>query len=360
MFFAVLPAHAQRAANAPPSSEDQTARQFNRRLEQSRTQLARKSQPAIDQYRIGPDDLLDISVFEAPEMNCTSRVSANGDISMQLLGQVKAAGLTPQGLESVIEELLRRTYMKNPHVTVFVRELQSHPVSVVGAVKMPGVFQIRGAKTVIEMLSMAQGLADDAGDTVLIMRGGAASGTEGSPIQASGQSGGAAVARSRGQAFRDGGVNSSTQASQSKIVEINLKSLLESTNPALNVLVYPGDIVKVTRAGIVYVVGDVKKPGGFALKSNESISVLQAVALAEGMTRTSAKSRARIIRTDLTTGKRVEIPVDLGKILASKAPDPLLQPKDIVFIPDSSAKSAFYRGAEAVLYTATGVVIYRR
>ncbi len=349
----MLPAQAQSPAAGRNSSQEQTAQELNQRLEQTRKQLAGKSQSADGQYRIGPDDLLDITVFEAPEMNSTSRVSANGEISMQLLGPVKAAGLTPQGLESVLEELLRRTYMKDPHVGVFVREVQSHPVSVVGAVKMPGVFQIRGTKTVIEMLSMAQGLADDAGDTVLIVRGAASSGAGNSYVPVSAQGTGAQVVRSSG-------ANSSTQASQTKIEEINLKGLLESANPALNAPVYPGDIVKVTRAGIVYVVGEVKKPGGFTLKSNENISVLQALALAEGLTRTSAKSQARIIRTDLKTQRRVEIPVDLGKILGSKAPDPLLQPKDIVFIPDSSAKSAFYRGMEAVLSTATGVVIYRR
>ncbi len=146
---------------------------------------------------------------------------------------------------------------------------------------------------------------------------------------------------------------------QPEIAEVNLKSLLESDDPAFNIPVHPGDIVKVARAGIVYVVGEVKKPGGFVLRSNENITVLQALALAEGPTRTSLKSQARIIRTDQNTNKRIEIPVDLGKILASKAPDPLLQPKDIIFVPDSSAKSAFYRGAEAVVSTATGVAIYR-
>src|SRR5450759_4123270 len=101
-------------------------------------------------------------------MNRSYRVSANGEISLQLLGPVKAAGMTPRELESALQELLRRTYMKDPHVGVLVQELQSHPVSVVGAVRKPDVCQIRGTKTGIELLSMAEGLADDAGDTVLI------------------------------------------------------------------------------------------------------------------------------------------------------------------------------------------------
>ena len=105
-------------------------------------------------------------------MNRTLRVSASGEISFELLDLVKASGLTPLELELVLQEQLRRKYMKDPHVEVLIRELQSHPVSVLGAVKQPGVFQIQGTKNVIEMLSLAQGLTDDAGDTVLIVRGG--------------------------------------------------------------------------------------------------------------------------------------------------------------------------------------------
>jgi polysaccharide export outer membrane protein len=104
----------------------------------------------------------------------------------------------------------------------------------------------------------------------------------------------------------------------------------------------------------------VKRPGGFALKSNENISVLQALALAEGLTRTSAKSHARIIRTDEASGKRSEMPVDLGRVLAGKAEDPQLRPRDIVFVPNSAARSALARGSEAALSIVTGVVIWRR
>jgi polysaccharide export outer membrane protein len=110
---------------------------------------------------------------------------------------------------------------------------------------------------------------------------------------------------------------------------------------------------------VVYVVGEVNKPGGFVLSNNENISVLQALALAQGLTPTSAKSHARIIRTDQDTGKRTEIPLDLGKILASKAPDATLLPKDIVFVPNSTARTALYRGTQTVIYSAAGAAIYR-
>jgi len=343
----------------PPRRE--TTQEFNQRLEESRKTLSRAlPEPTEDESRIGPDDMLEITVFDAPELNHTLRVSANGEISLQLLGEVRAGGLTPRQLELVLQELLRRTYMKDPHVGVFVRELQSHPVSVVGAVKKPGVFQIRGTKTVLELLSMAEGLADDAGDTVVVMRGATFPGASGRENTGQKQQFDAAVSL----AMRDAPLASRPTAvpqqdGASEVEEINLKRLLESDDPAFNIPVHPGDIVKVPRAGIVYVVGAVKKPGGFVLRGNENISVLQALALAEGLTRTPLKSQARIIRTDQRTDKPIEIPVDLGKILASKAPDRPLQSKDIIFVPDSSAKSAFYRGAEAVLSTATGVAIYR-
>jgi polysaccharide biosynthesis/export protein len=343
------------------SFRGETTQEINRRIVESRkTPSLASLEPMEDESRIGPDDLLQISVFEAPDLNRTLRVSANGEISLQLLGPVKAGGLTPRQLELVLQELLRRTYMKNPHVGVFVQELQSHPVSVIGAVKRPGVFQIRGTKTVLELLSMAEGLADDAGDTVLVMRGASTTGSiDRDNAEQESQKDGQVSTTPDDAALTSGPSAPTKQERAGEVVEVNLKSLLESDDPAFNVPVHPGDIVKVTRAGIVYVVGEVKKPGGFVLKSNENITVLQALALAEGPTRTSLKSHARIIRTDQSTNKRTEIPVDLGKILASKTPDPLLQPKDIIFVPDSSAKSAFYRGAEAVVSTATGVAVYR-
>lgn len=338
----VLLASAARAQQPPlptPGQELRTTEEWNKRLQE----LLRQSQPvrlaSAPEYRIGPEDLVEISVFEAPDLSRSVRVSAGGEISLPLLGAVQAAGLTPRELELVLAELLRRAYMKDPHVSVFVREMQSHPVSVFGAVKKPGVFQIRGTKTLIEMLSMAEGLADDAGDTVILMRGGAL---------ASGQ-----------QEKNDAGPEANTTPA-APTLEVNLKELLESGDPRHNLPVSPGDIIKVTRAGIVYVVGDVKRPGGFVLKSNENISVLQALALAEGLARTAAKSQARIIRTDEKTGERTEIGLNLKRILAGKASDPLLRPKDIVFVPNSAARSGLYRGAEAAISIITGVIIWRR
>jgi polysaccharide export outer membrane protein len=354
---------AQSAAigTSPSTAQTKTSAEINRRLHEESDKLATSTpESQASESRIGPDDLLSISIFEAPEMNCTARVSADGEISLQLLGAVHAAGLTPRELESALQGQLRRTYMKDPHVGVFVQELQSHGVSVVGAVKMPGVFQIRGTKTVIEVLSMAQGLADDAGDTVLIMRGA-------KKYSDSGSSDGLDAKQARvdpvpppAEVFVNyNSPQPSVPEKNGEIEEINLKKLLESADSALNAPVRPGDIVKVPRAGIVYVVGEVQKPGGFVLQNNENISVLEALALAEGPTHTSAISHARIIRTDPATGARSEIPTNLGKIFSGKAPDTCLRPKDIVFVPNSAAKSVLYRGSAAALQTAAGVAIYK-
>jgi polysaccharide biosynthesis/export protein len=350
-----LPAEAP--VQARPTFRGKTTDDYNQRLGQLEQSLAGPvGNSAAEDYRIGPEDLLEISVFEAPELNRTVRVAASGEISLPLLGAVQAAGLTPKALEFVLQELLRRTYMNDPHVGVFVREMQSHTVSVFGAVKRPGVFQIRGAKTVVEVLSMAEGLAEDAGDTVVVMRGAGLSGAA-QPILSDPPATPAPAGKSDSPAA--GASRATEEAARGNTVEINLKNLLESGDPHSNVAVYPGDVVKVTRAGVVYVVGEVKKPGGFTLKTNENITALQALAMAEGLTRTSAKSRARIIRTDESTGAHTEIPINLDKILAGRIADPLLRPKDIVFVPNSAGKSALYGSTQGIVSAVGGAAVYR-
>ena len=343
-----------------PQPNLQTAEDWNRRLTALLNSNPNALSASANEYRIGPEDVVSINVFEAQELNREVRVSASGEISLPLLGSVRAAGMTPRELEFVLQELLHRTYMKDPHVSVFVREVQSHPVSVMGAVRRPGVFQIRGSKTLLEVLSLAEGLADDAGETVLIMRGAALAQeqdpavdrtalTEQSPSRA--QNAGELLAVSTAP-------SGNPSESERTVEQVSLKELLESADPRKNPVVHPGDIVKVTRAGVVYVIGEVRKPGGFALKSNGNISVVQALALSEGLTRTAAKGNARIIRTDPQSGERKETPINLGKILAGKAPDPMLESKDIVFVPNSAAKSTLGRGAEVATQTLTGLLIF--
>jgi len=337
----------------------ETSGDWNHRLKELLASHLSTPTLGAQEYRIGAEDVLNINVFEAQELNREVRVSAGGEISLPLLGSVRAAGLTPRELEFVLQELLHRTYMKDPHVSVFVREMQSHPVSVMGAVRRPGVFQIRGSKTLLEVLSLAEGLADDAGETVIILRGAALSAEPDPPMDHSAISDPPSSGpQSRGEANAASSSLNENRSASEGAVQVNLKDLLESADSRSNPLVHPGDIVKVTGAGVVYVIGEVRKPGGFVLKSNEKISVLQALALSEGLTRTASKGAARIIRTDQQSGERRETPIDLGKILAGKAPDPVLGPKDIVFVPNSAAKSTFGRGAEVAAQTLAGLLIF--
>jgi polysaccharide biosynthesis/export protein len=334
----------------PAGSTDQS---YNHRLEELARENASGNGLPGD-YRIGAEDLLEISVYGATDLDRTVRVSADGWISLPLAGDVRAGGLTTRELESQIESLLQKNYMTHPEVNVFLKEMQSHPVSVLGAVGKPGVFQIRGAESLVEVLSMAQGLADDAGENVIVMRHGGAV-PHASPRSPSPQQGNAAVPSgdsAEPESFPENGSEVG-----GPILRIDLKELLMSADPRSNVMIYPGDVVKVPLAGIVYVVGQVRKPGGFLLKTNEDLSVLQALALAEGTTSTSAGKSARIIRTQ--SGKRTEIPVNLNRILAGKAPDPVLQAKDILFVPNSAGKTALYRGAEAAVTITGGLIVYR-
>jgi polysaccharide export outer membrane protein len=360
----------------PPQSgppDLQSTEDWNRRLRELQKQLelpadlqgsALPKSLALE-YTIGPEDLIEITVFEAKELDRTVRVSTSGEISLPLIGSVRAAGLSPRQLEYVLQELLRRTYLKDPHVSVFVHEMQSHPVSVFGAVRKAGVFQLRGPRTLVEVLSLAEGLDADAGDMVVLTRGGAYY----NPSRSIPQSSTAQPANPSGTSPQKATQEPSTPAEATptleariagETLEISLKRLLETGDPTVNVLVYPGDLVRVNRAGIVYVVGEVKKPGGFVLKTNEKISLLQAVALAEGPTSVAAQGRSRIIRTDELTGKREELQVDLGKILEGRAPDPMLHARDIVFIPHSTARRTSYRAAEAAIGIVSGIIIWRR
>jgi len=343
-----------------PQPNLETAGDWNQRLKELLD--SHPSTPALSaqEYRIGPEDVLNINVFEAQELNREVRVSAGGEISLPLLGSVRAAGLTPRELEVVLQELLHRTYMKDPHVSVFVREMQSHPVSVMGAVRRPGVFQIRGSKTLLEVLSLAEGLADDAGETVIILRGAALSAEPNPPADhpAVSDPPSSSGPQSPGEANTAPWSLNENRSPSEGAVQVNLKDLLESADSRSNPLVHPGDIVKVTRAGVVYVIGEVRKPGGFVLKSNEKLSVLQALALSEGLTSTASKGSARIIRTDQQSGERKGTPINLGKILAGKAPDPILGPKDIVFVPNSAAKTTMSRGVEVAAQTLAGLLIF--
>lgn len=288
-------------------------------------------------YVIGPEDVLDIDVFNAPELSKTVRVANDGTISLVLLGPLKAAGQTLQQLRQELETKLGETYLENPRVTLFIREFHARPVSVIGAVERPGLYQLTGPRTLIEILSMAGGLAKrsstPAGRTVFVTRKGE---------------------------FRELQPAEGLQLIAPDKLEIDLRKLLYSNENALNIEIKQLDVISVSKADIVYVTGrGVQKPGGFVLEDRDNVTVFQALAMAEGLSANAAKRFARIIRQH-PDGSKVEIPVDLDKVLKGKAPDIVLAANDILFVPDSTQKAALKRGAEAVIGTISGLLIYGR
>lgn len=273
------------------------------------------------EYRIGAGDEIEVGVFGAEAFSGTHRVEESGEIAIPLLGPITAAGQTPRELESHLEDRLRETYMRDPHVSVQVLELQSLGVSVVGAVGAPGVYQVSGTKSLLEVLAMAQGLTEQAGNAVFVMRPGSGSG-------------GAAAA----QLASTGTPGEAPPPPGSHVIEVDLGALLESGDASQNVQVRPGDIVQVRPAGLVYVVGEVNRPGGFTLPAGEPLTVLQALAMAEGTGSTAAASRSVIVR-ELADGTRMEIPVDIDAVLDGSMPPPTLAARDVLFVPNNTAKS---------------------
>ncbi len=286
-------------------------------------------------YVIGPEDVLDIDVFEMPELTKTVRVGNDGTISLALLGHVQAAGLTASHLRKELETRWGKNYLENPQVSVYVREYHAQPVSVIGAVAKPGIYQLTGPRTLIDILSMAGGLAvvgGSPGPTVYVTR--------------------------------KGGFGALPEVDGIRLIaaekcEIKLHRLLYSREDALNIEIRPLDTISVSKAETIYVVGDVRKPGGFVLEDRETVTVLQALAMAEGVNATAAKHKARIVRQG-ANGYRTEIPVDLAKVLSGKSKDLPMIPDDILFVPGSAAKTAAKRGAEASIGVVSGLIIYRR
>ena len=319
----------------------ETLRKFNQTLiEQAQTSHGSAADERQD-YHIGAEDLVDISVFEVPELSRTVRVSAAGEISLPLIGAFKVAGLSPLELERQLTSRLKETYLKDPQVIVFLREFHSDPVSVVGAVKLPGLYHIQTGKSLVEILAMAQGFSEGParlpGRDIVITRK-TASQSASTPPHSDALSG-------------------ASQSEQLAIVQVPIKQLLESGDPKWNVPIYPGDVVKVAQAGTVYVAGDVARPGGFPLTDFDNISAIQALSMAGGTIKTANRKASMIIRRD-AVGGRVEQKVDLSRVLQGKDPDVMLGPNDILFVPGSVGKAAALRAIESTVQAATGMLIY--
>jgi len=270
---------------------------------------------------IGPNDLVSISVYDAPELSRTVRVGADGLIRLPMMKElIKAQGLMPSSLEAAIADALRKEQLiVDPFVTVTVAEYNSRPISVAGAVKEPLTFQAIGPVTLLEAITRAGGLSTEAGAEILVSR----------PQTGAG-------------------------GTKPELVErIPVKGLIDAADPKLNISLTGGEEIRVPEVGKVFVVGNVTKPGAYPIVDSTESSVLRMLAEAEGLQRFATKE-AFIYRRE-TNGEKNEIPVPLEKIMERKAPDVPLLANDILYVPDNKGRRITVGALEKLLIIGGGV-----
>jgi polysaccharide biosynthesis/export protein len=252
---------------------------------------------------VGPDDLLAISVYDSPELTRTVRVDADGDIRLPMLKDpIQVQGMVPSQLESAIaKSLTRGKVLVDPIVTVTIVEYQSRPVNVVGAVKNPLVFQATRPIPLLDAIARAGGLREDAGSDIVVSR----------------------------QVVREGKPVRTTET-------IPVRKLIDHADPSLNVMLHGGEEVLVPEAAKIYVVGNVKKPGAYPIKTDEETTILQLLALSEGLAPYSAK--VAYVYRRAPGGAKTEVPIELAKIMKRKSPDVPLEANDILYIPDNKGQ----------------------
>ncbi len=278
--------------------------------------------------RIGPNDLLSLSVYGAPELTRTVRVSAEGFLRLPMLKQkIEAKGLMPSDLEDKIATALdAEKILVEPIVTVTIAEYHSRPISVAGAVKVPLTFQAVGQTTLLEALTRAQGLSSEAGTEILVTR---------PPLV-------------------PGGLP--------RIERIPVKGLIDAADPTLNVTLDGGEEVRVPQIGRIFVVGNVKHPGAFKIEDGFGLTLLKALAMAEGLMPYANKQAFIYRHGDTASPASQEVAIDLRKILDRKLPDVPLSPNDILYIPDNrSARLTMTTIDRAIGFassTASGILVY--
>lgn len=252
----------------------------------------------IREYIVGPGDLLEIKVFEQPDLNQKVRVSQDGSITLPLLGSVKVGGLSKDGVEKELARLLEARFLKNAQVSVFILEYQSNRIAIIGAVENPGMYELVGRKSLIQMLSQAGGLKDTASNEIYVLREG-----------------------------KDGVTAS---------LAIDLEDLIINGNQQLNIPLQPNDVVNVPvdRLITVYVFGEVKEPGAIQVKMSRKITLLQAIAQAGGTTEDAARGSIVVTRKE-KSGKEIKIKADLKDIINGKKPNIPLVEGDVVYVPTS-------------------------
>lgn len=326
--------------SAPCQEKPETPEQTNAKI----LQMADVWRGHAGEAPLGPGDVLHIEVFDISELTRDVRINQGGDISFPPISDpIHAQGLTSYGLQEKLNQMLKDGgFVSHPQVSVFVKEVNSRPVSVVGAVARPLVYQLDRPTTLIEVIAAAGGIAPDAGSVVMVTRQKETTGSEGVPAKT------------------DSDADPAKANPGAQTITIRLKDLLESGDASFNIPVHGGDVISIPHAGIIYVTGAVQSPGGFVLQDRtDQITALKAIALAHGPTSTAKLNSALIIRKNPATGIEEMIPVKLGAILARKKGDVYLMADDVLLVPNSKGKKVLYKSGEAMLSITTGLAIVR-
>ena len=384
-------------APVPADVTLRTQQEANQRI----VELARTAHAPVHDYIVGRGDVMTIEVFDVPELTRDARVSQSGTIGLPLVPvRIYVAGLTELQVQRKVSEILEANgLVSHPQVLVSVKEKRSKPIAVVGAVAHPMVYQADRPVTLIELLAEAGGIANDAGDTVIITRSDTSQLSAGDaeppeiapedPVPATnpsleekaappgssetaqaakpapsaadslpGQAPAASSAQPSAGTATPPAIGAPEATPLPTTITVNLSEILERGDTQNNIPLQAGDIVTVPHAGIVYALGAVARPGGFvAANDRAQLSTLKVLALAGGITRVAQKDRAVIIRKD-AAGKQTEIPVDLGKIVKRETEDVRLMPSDILYVPQSGARTALIRAGEIAIAVSTAILIY--
>jgi polysaccharide export outer membrane protein len=285
--------------------------------------------PTMEEYKIGPGDVLTVTVADAPEFSGKFRVTDTGLVEISgTNGPLQAQGLTPLELSAAIHKaLVDSKQLRDPRVSVFIEEYHGRTITVLGSVSKPGVYTLNRRTTVLDALSLAGGPLPNSGNTVTVVRG-------------------AASAEATGEL-------------EGSVKIIDMSHLTRGDAPLENVDVRNGDVVNVSATDVVYVVGAVTKPGGFVMSNpSAGVSAVQAVALAEGLTRIASGHKGVIVRQSTSQEGRKEIEVDIYQMMAGKQADVLLAPNDILFVPESNTKKTLKVMGDIAMAAINGVAIY--
>jgi len=296
--------------------------------------LNRNNEPPVPLiYTLAPGDEITIRSLQAKEItDKLFHIDGAGEVNLPLLGRLHVGGLTPHQAEALLQEKLKAFYVE-PDVAVDVTAMHAEPVSVIGAVGAPGMVQMRGAMTLLDVLSLAGGVRPNAGASIRVTRD-----------------------LANGSIPHPSAYNSGPDTS---VALINLKDLMDLKSPTDNIQIKPHDTISLPPAELIYVIGNVRHQGGFTLDGKGSITVLQALALAEGYDARASPQMARIIRrADGQPEKTIRI--DAKRIFQGKEEDIRLQPNDILLIPNSTAKTVTARTIEAAVQIAVGLSITGR